>query len=301
MATTMGPIGMVFKGAYDAAVEYQLLNVVTDGGNSYVYRALTAGTGKPLPVAPAVTTEYWAAIALKGEAVELRASGDAIQWRVAGGAWTELVSIATMTGAAGESAVAAALSATAAAGSATEAGQQAADAAGSALAAEAAQLVAEAAKSGAEAGQLAAEAAQAEAEAAQAAALAAQEAAETAESGAEGEATAAAQAAAAAAASAAQAASSAEAAGSAHPLVNIQPDTDSTASPEAGGTVDVVGDVTRNSLGHVEKINIKSITLPPAYAHPSHPARASGLYKVTVDAQGHPVCRWRSGNWSAFP
>ena len=99
MATTMGPIGMVFKGAYDAAVEYKLLNVVTSGGNSYVYRALTAGTGKPLPVAPAVTTEYWAAIALKGEAVEMRLSGGYVQYRREGSdeAWANLLDAADIT------------------------------------------------------------------------------------------------------------------------------------------------------------------------------------------------------------
>jgi hypothetical protein len=99
MATTMGPIGMVFKGAYDAAVEYQLLNVVTDGGNSYMYRALTAGTGKPLPVAPAETTDYWGLIASRGEAIEMRMHEGYVQYRREGSddAWTNLLDAADIT------------------------------------------------------------------------------------------------------------------------------------------------------------------------------------------------------------
>lgn len=99
MATTMGPIGMVFKGAYDAAVEYKLLNVVTSGGNSYMYRALTAGTGKPLPVAPAEATDYWGLIASRGEAIEMRMHEGYVQYRSEGSseAWQNLFSAADIT------------------------------------------------------------------------------------------------------------------------------------------------------------------------------------------------------------
>ena len=99
MATTIGPIGMVFKGAYDAAVEYQLLNVVTSGGNSYMYKALTPGSGKPLPVAPAEATDYWGLIASRGEAIEMRLSDGYVQFRREGSseAWQNLFSAADIT------------------------------------------------------------------------------------------------------------------------------------------------------------------------------------------------------------
>ena len=49
---------------------------------------------------------------------------------------------------------------------------------------------------------------------------------------------------------------------SAHPTVSTVTDTTSTASPAHGGSFDVVDGVTRDSFGHVTKINVKTVTLP---------------------------------------
>ena len=49
---------------------------------------------------------------------------------------------------------------------------------------------------------------------------------------------------------------------SAHPTVSTVTDTTSEASPAHGGSFDVVDGVTRDSFGHVTKINVKTITLP---------------------------------------
>ena len=49
---------------------------------------------------------------------------------------------------------------------------------------------------------------------------------------------------------------------SAHPTVTTVTDTTSEASPAHGGSFDVVDGVTRDSFGHVTKVNVKTITLP---------------------------------------
>lgn len=49
---------------------------------------------------------------------------------------------------------------------------------------------------------------------------------------------------------------------SAHPAVSTIADTTSNASPAHGGSFDVVDGVTRDSFGHVTKINVKTVTLP---------------------------------------
>ena len=49
---------------------------------------------------------------------------------------------------------------------------------------------------------------------------------------------------------------------SAHPTVSTVTDTTSEASPAHGGSFDVVDGVTRDSFGHVTKVNVKTITLP---------------------------------------
>ena len=49
---------------------------------------------------------------------------------------------------------------------------------------------------------------------------------------------------------------------SAHPTVTTVTDTTSEASPAHGGSFDVVDGVTRDSFGHVTKINVKTVTLP---------------------------------------
>jgi len=47
-----------------------------------------------------------------------------------------------------------------------------------------------------------------------------------------------------------------------HPSITKQTDTTSTASPAHGGTFTVVDNVTRDTNGHVKKINTKTVTLP---------------------------------------
>lgn len=49
---------------------------------------------------------------------------------------------------------------------------------------------------------------------------------------------------------------------SAHPTVTTITDTTSTATATHGGSFDVVDGVTRDSFGHVTKINVKTVTLP---------------------------------------
>ena len=49
---------------------------------------------------------------------------------------------------------------------------------------------------------------------------------------------------------------------SAHPAVTTTTDTTSTATATHGGSFDVVDGVTRDSFGHVTKINVKTVTLP---------------------------------------
>ena len=49
---------------------------------------------------------------------------------------------------------------------------------------------------------------------------------------------------------------------SAHPTVTTTTDTTSNASPAHGDSFDVVDGVTRDSFGHVTKINVKTVTLP---------------------------------------
>ena len=49
-----------------------------------------------------------------------------------------------------------------------------------------------------------------------------------------------------------------------HPTIPVETDTTSTATPGAGGTFTTVDSVTRDTDGHVTKINTKTITLPSA-------------------------------------
>lgn len=49
---------------------------------------------------------------------------------------------------------------------------------------------------------------------------------------------------------------------SSHPSVSKNTDSTSTASPSAGGTFTAVDSITRDSYGHVKKINTKTVTLP---------------------------------------
>ena len=77
----------------------------------------------------------------------------------------------------------------------------------------------------------------------------------------------------------------------AHPTISKSTDTTSTATATHGGTITMVDSVTRDSNGHVTKVNTKTVTLPTdnntVYTHPTYTSKSSGLYKVTVDGTGH--------------
>ena len=53
---------------------------------------------------------------------------------------------------------------------------------------------------------------------------------------------------------------------SSHPTVSTVSDTTDTSSPSAGGTVNVIDSVTRDSNGHVTSLNTKTVTLPNSAA-----------------------------------
>ena len=72
-----------------------------------------------------------------------------------------------------------------------------------------------------------------------------------------------------------------------HPTITKSTDTTSTASPSHGGTFTCIDSVTRETNGHVTKINTKTVTLPAQYVHPTYTSKTSGLYKITVDGTGH--------------
>jgi hypothetical protein len=72
-----------------------------------------------------------------------------------------------------------------------------------------------------------------------------------------------------------------------HPTITKSADTTSTASPSHGGTFTCIDSVTRETNGHVTKINTKTVTLPAQYVHPTYTSKTSGLYKITVDGTGH--------------
>lgn len=72
-----------------------------------------------------------------------------------------------------------------------------------------------------------------------------------------------------------------------HPTITKSTDTTSTASPSHGGTFTCIDSVTRETNGHVTKVNTKTVTLPAQYVHPTYTSKTSGLYKITVDGTGH--------------
>lgn len=72
-----------------------------------------------------------------------------------------------------------------------------------------------------------------------------------------------------------------------HPTITKSADTTSTASPAHGGTFTCIDSITRETNGHVTKINTKTVTLPAQYTHPTYTSKSSGLYKITVDGTGH--------------
>ena len=72
-----------------------------------------------------------------------------------------------------------------------------------------------------------------------------------------------------------------------HPTITKSADTTSTASPAHGATFTCIDSITRETNGHVTKINTKTVTLPAQYTHPTYTSKTSGLYKITVDGTGH--------------
>lgn len=72
-----------------------------------------------------------------------------------------------------------------------------------------------------------------------------------------------------------------------HPTITKSADTTSSASPSHGGTFTCIDSITRETNGHVTKINTKTVTLPAQYTHPTYTSKTSGLYKITVDGTGH--------------
>ena len=63
--------------------------------------------------------------------------------------------------------------------------------------------------------------------------------------------------------------------------------TGSSGAPGAGGTFDVINSVSINSMGHFIGYNVRTITMPSGYTHPTSPI-TPGIYKsVTVDSLGH--------------
>lgn len=79
-------------------------------------------------------------------------------------------------------------------------------------------------------------------------------------------------------------------------------DTTSTASPAHGGTFTVVDGITSNARGHITAANVKTVTLPAQYVHPTHAgddidldtgALAGGTvisdldFNITTDTSGH--------------
>lgn len=73
-----------------------------------------------------------------------------------------------------------------------------------------------------------------------------------------------------------------------HPEVSTQTDTTSDAAPSAGGTVTVVDGVTRDSNGHVVKVNTKTVTLPSGGVVES--GEDGGYYTPSVSSAG--VLSW---------
>ena len=91
-------LGIIDCGDYSDIREYAILNLVTDGGSSYICRKAPC-LGKPLPVLPNNRTEYWVLAARKGSDVQMRVTETAVQWCVAGQDWADLIQLSEMTAA----------------------------------------------------------------------------------------------------------------------------------------------------------------------------------------------------------
>ena len=60
-------------------------------------------------------------------------------------------------------------------------------------------------------------------------------------------------------------------------------DTTSTAAPAAGGTFTVVDSITQDATGHVDAVNVKTVTLPSAAAVPTMTSTVLGIGKLFSD------------------
>lgn len=69
---------------------------------------------------------------------------------------------------------------------------------------------------------------------------------------------------------------------STHPVIAVETDGSSSASPASGGTFTAVDTVTRDSSGHVLKINLKTVTLPVDPNTITRIARVSNAANVTL-------------------
>ena len=63
--------------------------------------------------------------------------------------------------------------------------------------------------------------------------------------------------------------------------------TGSSGAPGAGGTFDVINSVSINSMGHFIGYNVRTITMPSGYTHPTSPITPGTYKSVTVDSLGH--------------
>ena len=63
--------------------------------------------------------------------------------------------------------------------------------------------------------------------------------------------------------------------------------TSSSGSPGAGGAFDVINSVSINSTGHFIGYNVRTITMPSGYTHPTSPITPGTYRSVTIDSLGH--------------
>ena len=63
--------------------------------------------------------------------------------------------------------------------------------------------------------------------------------------------------------------------------------TGSSGSPGAGGTFDVINSVSINSTGHFIGYNVRTITMPSGYTHPTSPITPGTYRSVTINSLGH--------------
>lgn len=65
-----------------------------------------------------------------------------------------------------------------------------------------------------------------------------------------------------------------------HPTISKSSDTTSTQSVEHEGSFTVVDNITRDSNGHVTKVNTKTVTLPSSYSYINHIGVISGQWNI---------------------